>query len=282
MRVSQLATSLRVPLMHAHNSTLVLVLYLMIAAVVVLAGRVVYLQTEQKAARLVAAGPQLERPASAAAAPRRNQGVSTYALARANQQLESLKSALADSTQLLQKRTSLLQAKNAECRRLEEELEESIEFVFAVNSQAKPKVEPARDVELQLKALRSELNSTAAARREQVNELEELRAALIDAEMRLAELQEEAAQEFALLARDREVLLTAVGDSMADLGEDVVQTLVDLLRHQSPTVRAWSASVLGKIGPDASAAAGTLTDLIADSDSVVREEARRALAALEG
>ena len=265
--------------MHAQNSTLVLVLYLLIGAVVILAGRLVYLQTSERVTALVPTADEVPNHRDVITTPSgRNRGVSTLALARANQQLTALKSALESSTDLLRQRTERLAEKDAECRRLEAELEESIDFVFSLTDEggdAGSKETPS-DLERQLRALRGELQSTSGAWREQLTQLEDLRAALVESEVRIEEVQSAAEAEFTVLARDREVLLTAVRDSLTLLGEDIVPVLSDLLRHRSPTVRAWSAKVLGSIGPDASAAIPTLLDLVSDSDRTVREEARRA------
>jgi hypothetical protein len=60
-----------------------------------------------------------------------------------------------------------------------------------------------------------------------------------------------------------------------------VPTLIKLLSHQQPKIRALSAQALGGIGADASAAKPALRQRLRDPDPMVRKAAQHALPNIE-
>jgi uncharacterized protein (TIGR02996 family) len=77
------------------------------------------------------------------------------------------------------------------------------------------------------------------------------------------------------LTNDRRVL--DVRRACERLGEPAVPGLVELLRHETPRVRAQAALCLRKIGKRAKAAVPALLEALKDRDQDVREKAARAL-----
>src|SRR5262249_10557614 len=77
------------------------------------------------------------------------------------------------------------------------------------------------------------------------------------------------------LTNDRRVL--DARRACARLGEPVVPGLVELLRHETPRVRAQAALCLRKIGKRAKEAVPALLEALKDREQDVREKAARAL-----
>ena len=59
--------------------------------------------------------------------------------------------------------------------------------------------------------------------------------------------------------------------------KQIVPALIPCLEDKSASVRALSAELLGKIGPDARAAVKALDNALDDKDPTVRASARKAL-----
>ena len=83
------------------------------------------------------------------------------------------------------------------------------------------------------------------------------------------------------MLEEERLLRTVATESLIQLGSDAVPALVVLLRHERPSVREWSAYILGAIGRPAEAAVPSLMETLSDSDMTVRETARAALNAIE-
>jgi HEAT repeat protein len=67
------------------------------------------------------------------------------------------------------------------------------------------------------------------------------------------------------------------GVALARIGAAAVPSVIQLLSHPSADVRTKAAHVLGKIGPEAAAAASALTVALGDRDETARREAEMAL-----
>lgn len=209
------------------------------------------------------------------------------AVAAANERLATLKSNLERTTAQLHEKSKLLNQRNAECRVLEETLDESVAFAMQLLVQ-----EPGADREEQARGARAKLEGDLAALKQQLREsqilsdehaeqLDVLRIELMQADLEVASLRERAERDVAALIGERLAIEAAAGDALVQLGEEAVPPLAALLQHEHPEVRLWSATVLGKLGLDASPAIESLNRLAGDPDPRVASAARYALTLIE-
>jgi hypothetical protein len=270
--------------MHSQNSAIVVVIYLLLAVVGALGARLACLPTSTSSLTLPTLGDDTWELPTRAGRPSPPTGVSTHAISRANDRLAELERTLEETLGRLEQRTALLHEKDAECRRLKTELDESIDFMFSLmveDSEADRGDDLRDNLRRQLDSLQSELSRVATDRQEQVTRLDELRGALLNSEMRIDELRLAAEAEFIAVETERAAFAAVVREAVASLGGDIVPVLTELIKDRQPAVRAWAASAIGQIGIEAASAAPALLDLLADSDPQVRETARQALFAVD-
>ncbi len=70
----------------------------------------------------------------------------------------------------------------------------------------------------------------------------------------------------------------AVSDALARAGAEIVPTMIRQLKSSNASRKSSAARILGNIGKDAEAAIPELQKLLRSNDSVVKEEARKAIA----
>lgn len=199
-------------------------------------------------------------------------------------QIRRLQALLDQKTKLLQQRTSLLDQRNAEEATLRAELDEAIEMleVLAVELAATA-VTPAggsgngAKLQNELEKLRTESAKSREHAERQQQELEQLREELGTTDLDIAQLQQQAEQEFEALLMDRESFEAVVTETLARIGGDAVPVLVYQLAHPRPDVRTWAATMLGELGPVAKEAIPPLQDALKDRDPAVGTAARSAL-----
>ncbi len=270
--------------MHSQNSVLVVAAYLIIAAAAIAGGRLACRPDQPHLASPTAEAANRSPPPAGRTDP--PLGVSAHTLSRAKDQLAQLRQTLTATSRLLERRTALLHDKDAECRRLQGELDASIAFVFSLTAADQalgpPEIEETGRSELQeqLGLLRVELQRMSTEWQEQASQLEELRTALIDSETRIEELRLAAEDELVAMDEEREDLATALRETVAATGSEFVPALTELAKDRRPIVRAWAASALGRIGIDAAESAPTLLELLGDRDDRVRAAAQQALEAI--
>ena len=209
------------------------------------------------------------------------------AVAAANQRLALLQENLERTARQLSEKNRLLNQRNAECRVLEQQLDESVAFAMEllVQEPTADREEQTRDVKAKLEgdltSLRKQLRESQVISEEYAERLGTLQLDLMQADLEIASLRERAEREIADLLDERLTIEVAAGDAMVQLGESAVPTLVALLQHEQPEVRLWSATVLGKIGLNAATAIEPLKNLAMDPDARVVTAARRALTLIE-
>ncbi|MCB9937148.1 MAG: hypothetical protein H6823_02805 [Planctomycetaceae bacterium] len=209
------------------------------------------------------------------------------AVAAANERLAILQSNLERTSSQLQEKSQQLNQRNAECRALEEKLDESVAFAMELLAQ-----EPGANREEQTRGVKAKLESDLTSLRKQLREsqvlsdeygerLDELRSDLMQADLEIASLRERAEREIAALIGERLAIEVAAGDAMLAFGEEAVVPLTLQLQSTQPEVRLWAATVLGKLGLSATAAIEPLNALANDPDARVSDAARRALVQIE-
>lgn len=209
------------------------------------------------------------------------------AVAAANERLAALQSSLERTSAQLQEKSKLLNQRNAECRMLEEKLDESIAFALEllVQEPSADREEQTRDVKAKLEgdlaSLRKQLRDSQVLSNEHTERLDVLRLDLMQADLEIESLRERAENEIAALVGERLAIELAAGEAMLQLGEESVPPLTELLRSPQPEVRLWASTVLGKLGLSAAAAIEPLKALANDPDTRVAAAARRALTLIE-
>jgi flagellar motility protein MotE (MotC chaperone) len=199
-------------------------------------------------------------------------------------QIRRLQALLDQKTKLLQQRTLLLDQRNAEEATLRAELDDAIEMleVLAVELAATA-VTPAggsgngAKLQNELEKLRIESAKSREHAERQQQELEQLREELGTTDLDIAQLQQQAEQEFEALLTEREAFEGVVTETLARIGGDAVPVLVYQLAHPRPDVRKWAATMLGELGPVAKEAIPPLQDALKDRDPAVGTAARSAL-----
>jgi HEAT repeat protein len=209
------------------------------------------------------------------------------AVAAANERLAALQSSLERTSAQLQEKSKLLNQRNAECRVLEEKLDESIAFALEllVQEPSANREEQTRDVKAKLEgdlaSLRRQLRDSQVLSNEHTERLDVLRLDLMQADLEIESLRERAESEIAALVGERLAIELAAGEAMLQLGEESVPPLTELLHSPQPEVRLWASTVLGKLGLSAAAAIAPLKALANDPDTRVAAAARRALTLIE-
>jgi uncharacterized small protein (DUF1192 family) len=209
------------------------------------------------------------------------------AVAAANERLAALQSNLERTSAQLQEKSRLLNQRNAECRVLEEKLDESVAFAMEllVQEPSAARAEQTRDVKVKLEedlaALRKQLRESQVLSNEHTERLDELRLDLMQADLEIASLRERAESDVAALVGERLAIEVAAGTAMLQLGEESVAPLTELLQSSHPEVRLWASTVLGRLGLSATTAIEPLNNLANDPDKRVADAARRALMLIE-
>lgn len=272
-----------------HVGLFVVAAYAIVLLLVGVSARLAFVYYNQSNDSLVVAAPEasenlVSRRGTPGAAPIH---YDYAAVAAANERLAALQANLERTTAELQEKNKLLNQRNAECRTLEEQLDESVAFAMELLVQ-----EPSADREEQTRDVKAKLEGDLTSLREQLREsqglsddhterLETLRLDLMQADLEIASLRERAEREIAALIGERLAIEVAAGDALVQLGEEAVPPLIALLQHQQPEVRVWSATVLGKLGFSAITATEPLNNLANDPDTRVAAAARRALTLIE-
>lgn len=272
-----------------HGGLLLVAVYAILILVIGVSARLAFLFYNQRASspavavfepsgRRVAAG---EKPGSKAI------HYDYAAVAAANERLATLKSNLERTTAQLHEKSKLLNQRNAECRLLEETLDESVAFAMQllVQEPGADREEQARDARAKLEgdlaALKQQLHQSQILSDEHAEQLDALRIELMQADLEVANLRERAERDVAALIGERLAIEVAAGDALVQLGEESVPPLAALLQDEHPEVRLWAAMVLGKLGLDASPAIEPLNKLVSDPDPRVASAARHALTLIE-
>ncbi len=209
------------------------------------------------------------------------------AVAEANERLAVLQANLERTTAQLQEKNKLLNQRNAECRALEEQLDESVAFAMEllVAEPTANREEQTRDVKAKLEgdlnSLRKQLRESQVLSDEYAERLDTLKLDLMQADLEITSLRERAEREIAALISERLAIEVASGGALVQLGEPAVPPLIALLQHPQPDVRLWSATVLGRLGLNATTAIEPLNNLANDPDPRVAAAARRALTLIE-
>lgn len=209
------------------------------------------------------------------------------AVATANERLATLQSNLERTSAQLQEKSKLLNERNAECRQLEEKLDESVAFAMEllVQEPSANRAEQTRDVKVKLEgdlaSLRRQLRESQVLSTEHTERVDALRLDLRQADLEIASLRERAEHEIAALVGERLAIEVAAGGAMVQLGEAAVPPLTALLQSSQPDVRLWASTVLGKLGLNATSAIEPLSNLANDPDTRVVNAARHALTLIE-
>ncbi len=198
-------------------------------------------------------------------------------------QIKRLQTLLDQKTELLQKRTALLDQKNAEHEALRSELDEAIDLLAVLAAEVAARNPTSGNgptdahLRLDLQRLREESEKGQVLATQQEEELNRLKEELGMTDEGIAQLQQQAEREFAALAADREAFEAVVSETLVRLGETAVPVLISQLGHPRADVREWAAKVLGNFGPAAKSAGPALLDALEDKDPAVRAAASRAL-----
>jgi hypothetical protein len=209
------------------------------------------------------------------------------AVAAANERLAVLQSNLERTSTQLQEKSKLLNERNAECRVLEQKLDESVAFAMEllVQEPTANRQEQTRDVKVKLEgdlaSLRKQLRESQVLSNEYTERVDELRLDLMQADLEIASLRTRAESEIAALVGERLAIEVAAGSALVQLGEAAVPPLIVSLQSPQPEVRLWASTVLGKIGLNATTAIEPLSNLVNDPDTRVATAARHALTLIE-
>lgn len=202
-------------------------------------------------------------------------------------QIRRLQALLDQKTKLLEQRTALLEQRNVEQGVLRTELEEAIEMldVLAAELATAETTEGGQrngeKLQNELERLRSESAKSRELSQLQQLELERLHNELGATDVDIAQLRQQAEQEFGALLADRQAFEAVVADTLVRVGAEAVPVLVYQLAHRRPDVRKWAAAMLGELGPLAAEAVLPLQDALKDQDPEVAEAARTALAKID-
>ena len=277
-----------------HSGLLVVAAYVIVLLVLGVSARLAFVYYQQSSASPIATVPEPTvseptiRRVSVGRIPRTAAIHYDYAaVAAANERLAVLQANLERTTAQLHEKSKLLNPRNADCRSLEAKLDESIGFAMELLSEAADtdREQQTRDVKAKLEgdltALRKQLRESQILIDEHSERLDVLRMELLQADLAIADLRERAEREIAALVGERLAIEVAAGDAMIQLGEEAVSPLTALLQHQHAEVRLWSATVLGELGLDATAAIELLNNLTSDRDTRVAAAAQHALTLIE-
>lgn len=160
------------------------------------------------------------------------------AVAAANERLATLRSNLERTTSQLQEKSKLLRQRNAECRTLEEKLDDSVAFAMEllVQEPTADREEQTRDVKAKLDgdlaALKKQLRESQILGDEQTERLDVLQIELMQADLEIASLRDRAEREITALIGERIAIEVAAGETMVQLGEEAVTPLTALLQDE--------------------------------------------------
>jgi len=198
-------------------------------------------------------------------------------------QIRRLQALLDQKTKLLQQRTALLDQRNAEQATLRSELDESIEMLEALAAELTAPVTSDNGqgnggkLQNELEKLRSESARGREHADQQQLELERLREEMGTTDQDIAQLQQQAEQEFEALLADRTAFEAVVTETLVRIGVEAIPVLVYQLADPRADVRKWAATMLGELGPSARDAVLPLQDALKDRDPEVATAARSAL-----
>lgn len=206
------------------------------------------------------------------AGPNKSLRYNLSAVERARQRLSAMQETLDATRRQLQVASVELNAKTDECESLNEQLESALDFALELVQSPQPALnEPATD-EFMPRSLEPDLAELG-----QAEVLRQLQAALSEADMQIADLQQRAEAEVLAISYERDLMRDAAAALVLRLGSSTVPALSDMLADPRPQVRNWSASILGDLGRDAADALAALRSLESDSDEVVRATATSAI-----
>jgi hypothetical protein len=198
-------------------------------------------------------------------------------------QIRRLQALLGQKTTLLQQRTELLDQRNAEQAALRRELDESIGMLEVLAGELAAAVTPGNGqgngakLQNELEKLRSESARGREHADQQQLELERLREEMGTTDQDIAQLQQQAEQEFEALLADRTAFESVVTETLVRIGVEAIPVLVYQLADPRADVRKWAAAMLGELGPAAKDAILPLQDALKDRDPRVATAARTAL-----
>lgn len=272
-----------------NNGLFVVAAYAIVLLVLGVSARLAFVYYQDATSSPLAIGPDVATQRVAATGTPNTKAIhyDYTAIAAANERLAILQSNLERTSTQLQEQSKLLNQRNAECRVLEEKLDESVAFAMELLFQ-----EPGADREEQTRDVKAKLEGDLASLRKQLREsqvlsdeygerVDELRLDLMQADLEIASLRERAETEIAVLIGERLAIELAAGDALVQLGEEAVPPLLTLLQRPQAEVRLWSATVLGKLGLAATTAIEPLSNLTNDPDSRVADAASRSLMQIE-
>jgi len=274
--------------MSERNSLLIAALYAVLGLAVVVIGYGTFLYYQDASSSAVARmeASLAEEMAAAhhnAATQPPKPLINAAALTRAHVQLNELQAMLERNSQLLDKRTKLLNQKTAECKTLQRQLDGSITTVLAlleenaadINFESRQAV--GRSLEQEFKQLKLELERSESLEIEQMEQVALLKSELAETETRIAVIREQSNAELLMLLEQQQLLDATSRRAFTQMGAAAVPVLVQLLSDERPEVRAWAGSVLGGLGPNGQEAVPALMGLLVDNDEQVRDQARRSL-----
>lgn len=209
--------------------------------------------------------------------------VNAAALTRAHAQLNELQAMLQRNSQRLDKRTTLLNQKTAECKTLQEQLDGSIATILELLDMdtdvrsSETRQQLGRNLEQDFKQLKAELDRSESLELEQTQQVAQLKSELTATELEIAAIRRQTNAELLSLLDQQQLLEATSRRAFTRLGEAAVPVLVELLNDQRAEVRAWAASILGSLGVNGQDAVPALMGLLVDNDPHVRQQARRSL-----
>lgn len=221
--------------------------------------------------------------------PRNASNVYPATLARANQSVRELQHSLTTTRDVLAKRSAALNQKNAECRALRDQLDQSLMLMLSLlDEERNPSTIPSETnktarakLDQEVARIKESVHQSESMTLEQEQQLTELQAELIQADLDLAAIRTETERELALLHSEKEAVADAAGQVVARCGPLAVPYLVVLLPDERVEIRRWAAQTLGALGPEARDAQTALRELLADPDSTVRTVTAEALLKIE-
>lgn len=268
------------------NRTLIAWLYVTVGLLIVTVGYGAFIYYQSVSASTVARMQAALDAELAAGQPRAlvqrpKPPVNSAALTRAHTQLNELQMMLERNSRLLEKRTSLLNQKTAECKALQSQLDESIaallELLEMENSSSDNRQQLGRDLEEEFQRLKVELERSEVLELEQTQQVALLRSELTATEAEIARIREQANLELLSLLEQQQMVDATSRRAFTRMGSAAVPVLVEFLGDERAEVRAWAASVLGGFGANGQDAVPALMGLLVDNDAVVREQAKRSL-----
>jgi hypothetical protein len=202
--------------------------------------------------------------------------------------MRELQASLAATRSKLDKSTTALNQKNAECRALQDELDRSFALLLNLlegetakaGNTAETVTQSREKLEAELARLKVSLDRSESLETDRERQLVELQVELVKADIELAMIQAEAGRELEVLTSEKRALEATTAAIVGRCGMVAVPWLVDLLSDERVEIRRWAARALGAVGTDAQDASFFLQELLSDPDEEVRTMAQQALAAI--